>query len=365
MTTLTVNLGDRSYPIVVGAGLLRRLGELLSEAGLHGKVAVVTNPTVGQLYLDAVNAALANAGFEVLPVIVPDGEEHKDLKSLAVIYDRLIAERLDRRSCIVALGGGVIGDLAGFAAATYLRGVPYVQVPTTLLAQVDSSVGGKTGVNHRDGKNLIGAFYQPKLVLIDVAVLRSLPHRELVAGLAEVIKYGIIEDPALFGLLEKEIEKVIGLDRELLIKIITTSCAIKARVVEQDEREADYRAVLNFGHTVGHALEAATGYRHFLHGEAVAVGMVKAAAISVQQGFCDRQAFERVRNLVRKAGLPAELPDDLAQRALIQAIEIDKKSAGGQIKFVMCAGIGKTQFHWLAAEEIMATLESVRSPSPA
>jgi 3-dehydroquinate synthase len=183
--------------------------------------------------------------------------------------------------------------------------------------------------------------------------------------LAEVIKYGIIEDPALFCLLEKEVEKVIGLDRELLIEIITTSCAIKARVVEKDEREADYRAVLNFGHTIGHALEAASGYRRFLHGEAVAVGMVQAAAISVREGFCDRKALERVRNLVRKAGLPDELPEGFAQRGLIQAMEIDKKSAGGQIKFVMCAGIGRTQFHWLAPEEIMAALESARSPSPA
>ncbi len=198
MQSLTVNLGDRSYPIHVGAGLLEQAGELLRQAGLRGKVAVVTNPTVAQLYLDSLNEALRQADFAVAPILVPDGEEHKSLKSLATIYDRLVAERLERKSCILALGGGVIGDLAGFAAATYLRGVPYVQVPTTLLAQVDSSVGGKTAVNHEDGKNLIGAFYQPKLVLIDIAVLRSLPRRELIAGLAEVIKYGIIEDAALF-----------------------------------------------------------------------------------------------------------------------------------------------------------------------
>ncbi|HEY2919938.1 MAG TPA: 3-dehydroquinate synthase family protein, partial [Candidatus Binatia bacterium] len=197
MQTLTVNLGDRSYPIYVGAGILERAGELLKQAGLRGKVAVVTNPTVAQLYLDGIHEALTNAAFEVMPVLLPDGEEHKNLKSVASVYDRLIGERFERKSCVLALGGGIVGDVAGFAAATYLRGIPYVQVPTTLLAQVDSSVGGKTGVNHENGKNLIGAFYQPKMVLIDVAVLRTLPRRELVAGLAEVIKYGIIQDPGL------------------------------------------------------------------------------------------------------------------------------------------------------------------------
>jgi 3-dehydroquinate synthase len=357
MATLTVNLGDRSYPVHVGSGNLRRAGALLTEAGLHGKVAVVTNPTVAQLYLDTLHAALSGAGFEVVPVLVPDGEEHKNLKSLAVIYDRLVAERLDRRASVVALGGGVIGDLAGFAAATYLRGVPYVQVPTTLLAQVDSSVGGKTGVNHREGKNLIGAFYQPKLVLIDVGLLSSLSRRELIAGVAEIIKYGIIEDPALFGLLEKEVQKVVGLDRDLLIDIVTTSCAIKARVVEKDERESDYRAVLNFGHTIGHALEAATNYTQFLHGEAVAVGIVKAVAISARQEFCDKKTFERVRGLMTKAGLPSELPAGLSKQSLLKGIEVDKKSAGGAIKFVMCAGIGKTAFHRLEPDAILKALD--------
>jgi 3-dehydroquinate synthase len=356
MQTLTVNLGNRSYPVHVGAGLLERAGELLRQAGVRGKVAVVTNPTVAQLYLDPLHEALANAGFEVTPILVPDGEEHKNLKSLVSIYDRLIGERFERQSCVLALGGGVVGDVAGFAAATYLRGVSYVQVPTTLLAQVDSSVGGKTGINHESGKNLIGAFYQPKLVLIDVAVLRTLPHRELAAGLAEVIKYGIIQDPALFELLEQRMEKLLGSDRELLSQVITVSCAIKARVVEADEREEDYRAVLNFGHTIGHALEAVTGYRQLLHGEAVAVGMVKAVALSVQQGFCDKASFNRVVALVRKAGLPVEIPPGVLPQNLIQAMEVDKKVAGGKIKFVMCEGIGKTRFHWLAPNEILAAL---------
>jgi 3-dehydroquinate synthase len=356
MQSLTVNLGDRSYPIHVGVGLLERSGELLRQAGLRGKVAVVTNPIVAQLYLDSLNEALRSADFTVVPILVPDGEEHKSLKSLATIYDRLVAERLERKSCILALGGGVIGDLAGFAAATYLRGVPYVQVPTTLLAQVDSSVGGKTAVNHENGKNLVGAFYQPKLVLIDIAVLRSLPRRELMAGLAEVIKYGIIEDAALFSLLEQSIDKIISLNEEMLTRIVATSCSIKARVVEADEREDDYRAVLNFGHTIGHALEAATGYRKFLHGEAVGVGMVKAVALSVNQRFCEAASLKRVIALVQKAGLPVEIPREIAPQSLIQAMEIDKKVAGGKIKFIMCEGIGKTRFHWLAPDEILRGL---------
>jgi 3-dehydroquinate synthase len=316
----------------------------------------VTNPTVAQLYLDVVHEALRHAGFEVTPILLPDGEEHKSLRSLATIYDRLIAERLERQSCVLALGGGVIGDLAGFAAATYLRGIPYAQVPTTLLAQVDSSVGGKTAVNHESGKNLIGAFYQPKLVLIDVEILRSLPRRELIAGFAEVIKYGIIEDPDLFHLLEQKAEDIVKPDRELLSQVILKSCAIKARVVEADEREDDQRAVLNFGHTVGHALEAATGYRQFLHGEAIAIGMVKAATLSVQQGFCDQQSYERIIKLVRKAGLPTELPSGVSTQSLIQGMEVDKKAAGGKIKFVICCGIGKTRFHWLTPGEILNAL---------
>lgn len=358
MQTLKVNLGDRSYPIHVGANILDRVGGFLQQAGLRGKVAVVTNPTVAQLYLDPVHEALSASGFEVAPILLPDGEEHKNLKSLAAIYDGLVTARLERKSSLLALGGGVVGDIAGFAAATYLRGVPYVQVPTTLLAQVDSSVGGKTAINHDSGKNLIGAYYQPRLVLIDVAVLRTLPRRELIAGFAEVVKYGIIEDPALFGFLEQNLERLLGLDRELLIQVIATCCAIKARVVEQDEREDDYRAVLNFGHTIGHALEAATGFQQFLHGEAVGVGMAKACALSMQRGFCDRKSFERAIQLIKKAGLPVDLPQDVSIENLLQGMEVDKKTAAGKIKFVMCEGIGKTRFHWLAPAEIAGALRA-------
>jgi len=357
METVNVNLGERSYPIYVGAGILDNLGQQLQKSGLAGKVAVVTNPTVAQLYLDAVHASLDDVGFEVVPILVPDGEEHKTFKSLTTIYDRLIAERCERKSSVLALGGGVIGDLAGFAAATYLRGVPYVQVPTTLLAQVDSSVGGKTGLNHENGKNLIGAFYQPKLVLIDVKVLASLPRRELVAGLAEVIKYGIIEEPLLFRELEKNLAKIIALDRELLQRVIVTSCSIKARIVETDEREENQRAVLNFGHTIGHALEAATDYREFLHGEAVGIGMVKATMLSVQHGFCYQQTFERILKIIRHAGLPSEIPAGLSPQSVIKAMQLDKKATGGRIKFVMSEGIGKTRFHWLSPGEVLAALE--------
>jgi len=358
MRTLTVNLADRSYPIYVGEDILPWAGGLLKKTGCGEKVGVITNPRVAELYLESLQDSLVREGFRVTPLLIPDGEEHKNLTSISTIYDRLVSERFERSSCLVALGGGVIGDLAGFAAATFLRGVPYVQVPTTLLAQVDSSVGGKTGVNHREGKNLIGAFYQPRLVLIDVAVLRTLPRRELVSGMAEVIKYGIIADPGLFGLLERNLERLLDLDRELLVEAVAASCAIKARVVETDERESDYRAVLNFGHTIGHALESLTGYERFLHGEAVAIGMAQAAAISFRHGSCDEESLQRIRRLLARTGLPAEIPVDTPLAELVKRMEVDKKSAGGKIKFVLCRGIGKTHFHWFTSQEILSRLAS-------
>lgn len=356
MRTITVNLGDRSYPIYVGEKILPGIGRLLKQAGCAGKIGIVTNATVAGLYLEPLQASLKQSGFQSVPVLLPDGEEHKNLKSLSAIYDRLVEERFERGSSLIALGGGVIGDLAGFAAATFLRGIPYIQVPTTLLAQVDSSVGGKTGVNHREGKNLIGAFYQPRLVLIDVGVLGTLPRRELLSGLAEVVKYGIIEDARLFALLEEKLDRLLDLDRDFLIEAIAASCAIKARVVEKDEREEDYRSILNFGHTIGHALESVTGYQRFLHGEAVAIGMVQASACSERQGVCDGESVVRIRGLIRRAGLPAEIPPDIGSRELVKKMEVDKKTAGGKIKFVLCAGIGKNRFGWLSPEEIAANL---------
>ena len=361
MHILKVNLGDSSYPIYLGEGLLSRTGELLKKAGSGKKVGIVSNQTVADLYLDPVQESLTRSGFRVIPIFVPEGEEHKNLKSLSDIFDRLIGERFDRSSSLIALGGGVIGDLAGFAAATFLRGIPYIQIPTTLLAQVDASVGGKTGVNHQEGKNLIGAFYQPRLVLIDLEVLRTLPRTEFVAGLAEVIKYGIIEDPQLFALLEANLEDLLSLNRGLLEKAVAASCTIKARVVEKDEHEEDYRSVLNFGHTIGHALESLTGYDQFLHGEAVAIGMAQAATISRREGLCDDKSLERILHLIKGAGLPTDLPSGIRLEELANKMEVDKKSVGGKIKFVLCAGIGKTRFHWLSAEDIIARLASIQT----
>jgi len=356
MRTLRVNLGDRSYPIHIGTGLIARAGELMGQSGIAGKVGIVTNPVVAGLYLGAVEESLRRAGFQVTTVLIPNGEEHKNLDSLASIYDRFIAARFERGSSLVALGGGVVGDLAGFAAATFLRGIPYVQIPTTLLAQVDSSVGGKTGINHPRGKNLIGAFYQPKVVIIDLDALRSLPVREFGAGLAEVIKYGIIKDPELFSFLEGNLERLVRLEPEDLERVVAESCAIKAAVVEEDEYEQDYRAVLNFGHTIGHALEAATRYEALLHGEAVAVGMVQAAILSRGEGLCDEETVARIRRLVEKAGLPGELPVGVGLARLVEGLSLDKKSTGGKIKFVLCRGIGEVEFGWLTAQQIIARL---------
>jgi 3-dehydroquinate synthase len=360
MRTINVELADRSYDICVGEKNLPELGPAMRRAGLGNKAAIVADGTVAGLYLKPVEASLRQAGFETSVIFLPAGEEHKNLDAVAAIYDRLVAARFERGSALVALGGGVVGDVTGFAAASYLRGISYVQVPTTLLAQVDSSVGGKTGVNHKEGKNLIGAFHQPRLVWIDVGVLRSLPRREVVAGLAEVIKYGVIADAALFRLLEDKLDDILKLDSDMLAEIVAASCAIKADVVAKDEHESDLRAVLNFGHTVGHALEALTGYETFLHGEAVAIGMVQAAAISVAEGACDRESFERIRRLVVRAGLPAEMPAEVSPAELVKHMEVDKKSAGGKIKFILCKGIGATRFHALAPGEIVARLEAAR-----
>ena len=355
--TINVNLGERSYPIYVGENLLPEAGELMRRAGVGEKVAIVTDAKIAGLYLKPLEESLRSSGFKVVTAIVPAGEEHKNLNTVSTIYDRLVGARFDRGSALVALGGGVIGDMTGFAAATFLRGISYVQIPTTLLAQVDASVGGKTGVNHLEGKNLIGAFYQPRLVLIDADTLQSLPPRELTAGMAEVIKYGIIADPTLFALLEESLRDSTTLPQELLVRVIAAACRIKASVVEQDERESDLRAVLNFGHTVGHALEALTHYETYLHGEAVAIGMVQAVTISARERLCDEAAFKRIRRLISRAGLPTEIPPGVDLRELLKHMEVDKKSAGGKIKFVLCRGIGATAFHWLAPAEIVAALQ--------
>jgi len=351
---LTVELGNRAYPIVIGGHVLEELGTRLAAHLGAGAAAVVTNRTIGGLYLARVQESLRAAGFEVTAVEIPDGEEHKSLASLSEIYDRLLAARLERGSPIVALGGGVIGDLAGFAAATLLRGVPFVQVPTTLLAQVDSSVGGKTGINHAAGKNLIGAFYQPRMVLIDVATLKTLPRRELIAGLAEVIKYGAILDADLFAFLERELDRVLGLDDVLIRYVVRRCCELKAMVVQRDEYEADYRSILNFGHTLGHAIEGLTHYQRYLHGEAVAIGMAVAACVSSLKGHCDRGTAERITTLLQRAGLPTAMPREFSQLQLAAAVRGDKKVSSGKVKFVCIEEVGRTRFEYLRVPELAA-----------
>ena len=356
MEVVNVELGARRYPIYVGAGCLRELGTKLAETRCGAGVAVVTNSTVADLYLDRTLASLRDAAFEPIAIQIPDGEEHKNLAWLAFVYDKLIDAGVERSGAVIALGGGVVGDLAGFAAATYLRGIPCVQVPTTLLAQVDSAIGGKTGINHVAGKNLIGAFAQPRFVLADVETLRTLPRRELVAGLAEVVKYGIILDPGLFALIENQLPSVQHLERDLLARIVRMCCTLKALVVGEDETESGYRAVLNFGHTIAHGLESLTEYRQYLHGEAVAIGMVAAARISRRLGFCPDADYQRIRKLLERCGLPTEVPADLRGEPLALALRTDKKARGGLINFVCLEAIGKTRFERLTCDEIVKHL---------
>jgi 3-dehydroquinate synthase len=350
--TVTVELGERSYPIVIGTGILPELGTRLTPLLSGRSTAVITNPTVSKLYLKGVLASLTSAGFRTTSVEIPDGEEHKNLASLTFIYDRLVEASMDRDCPLIALGGGVIGDLTGFAAATFLRGVPFVQVPTTLLAHVDSSVGGKTGINHPAGKNLIGAFYQPRLVLIDVDTLKTLPPREFLAGLVEVIKYGAILDADLFALVEREIERILSRDADLLRQVVQRCCALKAMVVHRDEREADYRSILNFGHTLGHALESLTEYKRYLHGEAVAIGMAFAAKFSHVRGYCKQETMERLVRLLKRVGMPVDVPPELVGSRLAAAVQSDKKTAGGRVKFVCLEHLGRTRFEYVTGDDI-------------
>jgi shikimate kinase / 3-dehydroquinate synthase len=352
--TIDVALGSRSYPIEIGRGLLDDPQLLARHLG-GGKVAIVTNTTVAPLYLARVAAPLRAAGREVVEIVLPDGEEHKHWATLNLVFDALLANKCDRKTTVVALGGGVIGDMAGFAAATYMRGVRFVQVPTTLLAQVDSSVGGKTGINHPLGKNMIGAFYQPRAVLADVATLDTLAPRELSAGLAEVIKHGAILDAAFFSWIEQHIGQLVARDPQALAHAIARSCEIKAEVVRQDERESGLRAVLNFGHTFGHAIESGLGYGNWLHGEAVGCGMVMAADLSQRMGLIDGAAVERVRALVKAAGLPVVAPDLGAER-WIELMEVDKKNEGGTIKFILLKPLGSPSITGVPRETLLQTL---------
>ncbi|VVB18371.1 unnamed protein product [Arabis nemorensis] len=338
-TVVQVDLGNRSYPIYIGAGLLDQ-SELL-QRHVHGKrVLVVTNERVAPLYLDRTIDALTrgNPNVTVESVILPDGEKYKDMDTLMKVFDKAIESRLDRRCTFVALGGGVIGDMCGYAAASYLRGVNFIQIPTTVMAQVDSSVGGKTGINHRLGKNLIGAFYQPQCVLVDTDTLNTLPDREMASGLAEVIKYGLIRDAEFFEWQEKNIEALLARDPAALAYAIKRSCENKADVVSQDEKESGLRATLNLGHTFGHAIETGFGYGEWLHGEAVAAGTVMAVDMSYRLGWIDESIVERVNNILKRAKLPTTPPESMTVSMFKSIMAVDKKVADGLLRLILLKG---------------------------
>lgn len=339
MHTLSVALDDRSYPIHIGPGLLEN-ADLVTSVLAQKKAAIITNSTVAPLYLGFFAGALQSRGVEAVNIVLPDGESYKNWETLSRIFDALLAHRCERKTTVIALGGGVIGDLAGFAAAVYLRGVPFIQVPTTLLAQVDSAVGGKTAINHPLGKNMIGAFYQPQAVIADTDTLQTLPARELAAGIAEVIKYGLIRDPEFFGWIEQNIARLTARNPEALAFAIERSCRNKAEIVALDEREEGPRTLLNFGHTFGHAIESGLGYGEWLHGEAVAAGMVLASTLSCRMGLIARPDLRRVTALLSRAGLPVEAPGFGLARYL-DLMGHDKKVESGRLRFVLLRAIGE------------------------
>ena len=337
MKTLDVDLDNRSYPIFIGAGILER-AELIRPFVRGRQVMMVSNDTVAPLYLERLASSFSD--LELKKVILPDGEVYKTLETLNLIFDALLTNRFNRSCTLVALGGGVVGDIAGFAAATYQRGVDLIQVPTTLLAQVDSSVGGKTGVNHRLGKNMIGAFHQPRCVVADTATLNTLDDRQLAAGLAEVIKYGLIRDVGFFCWLEENIEALLARDSDALSYAIEQSCRNKAEVVAADERESGQRALLNLGHTFGHAIETGAGYGAWLHGEAVAVGMLLAARVSARQGWLSDNDVQRIEALLLRVGLPTKPPQDMDVAQFLELMSVDKKAADSGMRLVLQKGIG-------------------------
>ncbi len=348
---LKVALAERSYPILIAVDALKQIARYVYS----NRVMIVTNTTVEKLYLQGVRSSLETVGKNVEVVVLPDGEAYKTMESLSLIYDALLKTKCDRKTTLLALGGGVVGDITGFAAASYMRGIPFVQVPTTLLAQVDSSVGGKTGINHPLGKNMIGAFYQPQAVVADIKTLATLPQRELSAGLAEIIKYGAIIDTEFLSWLEQNIGALRAQDQAALAYAIGRSCEIKAEVVRLDEREGGLRAILNFGHTFAHAIESALGYGVWLHGEAVGCGMVMAADLSHRLGYISAEDVTRIRNLVVAAGLPVRAPD-LGLSAWLEWMQVDKKNEGGQIKFILLKPLGRAVVESVPAQLLEATL---------
>ncbi len=338
--TLNVDLDERSYPIYIGSGLLGE-AELLTRHILGQTALIVSNNTVAPLYLASIQRSLDAGGIRYDSIILDDGEQFKTLDAVTSIIDILLEKRHDRLTTVIALGGGVVGDIGGFAASIYQRGVNFIQIPTTLLSQVDSSVGGKTGVNHPLGKNMIGAFYQPRCVIADIDTFKTLPARELAAGLAEVIKYGLIYDSEFFVWLEDNVEGLLQLDPERLAQAVLVSCEIKARVVEQDERESGLRAILNLGHTFGHAIETVMGYGNWLHGEAVAAGMMMAIDLSIREGLIDETLRKRSIELLSRAGLPISPPDNITVEQYLDVMAIDKKTLDGNIRLVLLRALGE------------------------
>lgn len=350
---VSVDLGDRSYHIHIGAGILGKLGACCADVGLKGKCLIITDENVGGHYGETAVKSLEAAGFAVTLITLPPGEQTKCGDQVFALYSECIKAGLDRKSFVVALGGGVMGDLAGYVAASYLRGIPFVQVPTSLLAMVDSSVGGKTGINIPEGKNLVGAFYQPQLVLADLDTLKTLPPREYAAGLSEIVKYGIIYDAPFFTELEANVQSLADVNNsELLAKMVGRSCEVKAEVVAQDEREGGLRAILNFGHTVGHAIENVAGYGTYVHGEAVAIGSVFAARASVECCGLSQDDCDRIEKIMADLNLPVQAPE-LKWPQLRAPLAVDKKTVGGMPKFVLVSEIGKSSFGNEVPEELM------------
>lgn len=343
-----VNLGVNSYTIYIGNKNhnssdtfgLPELGQLLIEKGLTHKSAVITNPTVNQYYGEIVKDSIQQKGIEAKIIEIPDGEKYKSYESAYELYGKMIDYKMDRTSTVISLGGGVIGDLSGFVAATYMRGISFVQIPTTLLAQVDASVGGKVAINHPKGKNLIGAFYQPKFVLIDLSALDSLPIRDIRSGMAELIKHGMIMDRPLFEKIKSEIHKVLDLDKSLMIELVAQSCRDKGKIVEEDEKEAGIRAILNYGHTFAHAIEALTDYKEYRHGEAVSIGMACAGKLAVDIGLLDEKEHRRQVELLDVIGLPTEFPE-IASEEVLKTMYLDKKVRNGKLRFVLQKSIGE------------------------
>ncbi|MCX7793686.1 MAG: 3-dehydroquinate synthase [Thermodesulfovibrionales bacterium] len=357
MNAVRVSLGERSYDILIGKGIIEKLVDFI-HSKKYTFTAIITNDTLAGIYKDLIERLRGE--LNAISIIIPDGEEYKDLLWFYYLHTKLLEKRFDRSSCLIAFGGGVVGDLTGFVASTYMRGIDYIQLPTTLLAQVDSSVGGKTAVNHPLGKNMIGTFYQPVLVIIDTDFLKTLPKREFRAGMAEVIKYGIIWDEGLFTFLNERNREISDLEPESLKKIIARSCEIKAEIVSRDEREEGLRAVLNFGHTIGHAIETVTGYTRFLHGEAIAMGMYGESFLASKKGLTDDSTVKKIKDILMLYGLKPSIPDDINGNSIFNAMLIDKKAKAGKIRMVLPEKIGRVIISEVDKEELLRVLENAR-----